>query len=1196
MLPVISSSFFFRQTLRSLAVAVSATLFFGSMAFADLDSVQSFPISGQLFRAGTTLPLLDSNAVIMFEVLDPSKKCVLYAEQQNVNTETSLGGFNVQVGSSVGDPKRCQGDSGNAMHTVYANAAPIQAQNADGVTCPGLTYIPQPGDGRYVRVIVISGNNRDILGPDIFQGALPSALVCENISGIEKSQLLLSDTASGYQLTQTNLQNMFTGAAYTNLQAIMAGNYAKASASGVQLPSLTSNPTTPTAGSVWYNQTSKQVEYYNGSQILAVGSGSSTGSSTPSGPPVITNSASLASGAIWVGSSANVAQPQTPSGDVTMSAGGAFTLASSGVTPGPYTKVTVDAKGRVTAGTTLQATDIPGLNWSTITAGKPTTLSGYGITDSVQNLGGFPSLQSGLASARPATAAAGAIYFATDTKTIYQFTNSAWAVIIQPSTATGTISGVSAGTGLTGGGASGAVTLSLANTAVTAGSYGDSAHIPTFAVNAQGQLTAAGTVPLTIAGAAPTGAAGGDLSGTYPNPSVTKINGVTVSATAPTSASQVLKYDGSTQWAPGYLGIADMRSTVAGNAAFFPLNCTAGQTLVYQAPTDTFICVNITVSGSAFGAQAANQIFAAPDGASGVPTFRNLVANDLPALNWSQITSGTPTTLAGYGITDAVQNAAGTPSVTTGADSAKGAAGTAGRIYIASDTLKIYRDNGATWDTLAQSSGTAPGGAAGGDLTGTYPSPTLVPSGVAAGSYGSSTQVAQISVDAKGRVVSAANVNIATPSFSQMSGALQISQMPALASGNIWVGNSANTVTPVVPTGDLTMTSAGSFNLINTGTAGTYTKVTTDAEGRVATGTNLGASDINSFAFVQGGNSFGAAAILGTNDSNTLQFATNASVAVTIATNQNVGIGTATPQAALDVNGAARVGSTTAACSSANAGAIQYSEGTLEYCNGTTWTSVSAASQGTCGMQGAFKNLKVTNTTAATANSQVVITADADCLYSGSSFLYATAVNVTASTACSGAANCLDSGAVSSSTWYSVWLISNGTKTASLLSQSPSSPVLPTGFTFSARVGWVLTDASKNLMRTLQNGRTAHYVVIASTNTPNLPQMTSGVAGSIATPTWVALSTSSFVPATASQINISASYPAGAGLMVAPNNSYGPWNSATNPPPFVPSPQSAGNTNFVRTPYLAPLESSSIFWASNNASAALFCLGWEDNL
>lgn len=70
-----------------------------------------------------------------------------------------------------------------------------------------------------------------------------------------------------------------------------------------------------------------------------------------------------------------------------LSGGGALTsdvtlsLGTSGVVAGTYTKVMVDAYGRVTSGTNLSSTDIPNLDWSKITTGKPTTLAGYGITD-----------------------------------------------------------------------------------------------------------------------------------------------------------------------------------------------------------------------------------------------------------------------------------------------------------------------------------------------------------------------------------------------------------------------------------------------------------------------------------------------------------------------------------------------------------------------------------------------------------------------------------------------------------------------------------------------------------------------------------------------------------------------------------------------------------------------------------------------
>lgn len=52
--------------------------------------------------------------------------------------------------------------------------------------------------------------------------------------------------------------------------------------------------------------------------------------------------------------------------------------------------------------------------------------------------------------------------------------------------------------------------------------------------------------------------------------------------------------------------------------------------------------------------QTANTVFAGPTtGIATTPTFRTLVTNDIPSLPWSKITSGTPTTLSGYGITDA---------------------------------------------------------------------------------------------------------------------------------------------------------------------------------------------------------------------------------------------------------------------------------------------------------------------------------------------------------------------------------------------------------------------------------------------------------------------------------------------------------------------------------------------------------------
>lgn len=249
----------------------------------------------------------------------------------------------------------------------------------------------------------------------------------------------------------------------------------------------------------------------------------------------------------------------------------------------------------------------------------------------------------------------------------------------------------------------------------------------------------------------------------------------------------------------------------------------------------------------------------------------------------------------------------------------------------------------------------------------------------------------------------------------------------------------------------------------------------------------------------------------------------------------------------------------------------------------TAFVEAAIASNGGS-IQGTFKNLKVTN--GATANSQVAITVDEIALEtSGNLYYTARTVSVTASTGSSGA-NGLDTGSVAASTWYSVWVIYNGTTVASLLSLSSTTPTLPSGYTYKARVGWVLTDGSRNLMRTLQYGRKTQYQVTAATNTATLP----GMAGGTAT-AWTAVAIAAFVPPTACRIDVSAfSDGSGFDVGVVPNNGYATSGGLTNVYPlFITS------GDFI-TVEMA-IEGSNIYWSSaGSVDNALACFGWEDNL
>lgn len=294
---------------------------------------------------------------------------------------------------------------------------------------------------------------------------------------------------------------------------------------------------------------------------------------------------------------------------------------------------------------------------------------------------------------------------------------------------------------------------------------------------------------------------------------------------------------------------------------------------------------------------------------------------------------------------------------------------------------------------------------------------------------------------------------------------------------------------------------------------------------------------------------------------------------------------------------------------SANTYAVAIGETVTVVANGTGWqivddglaaTSIASAYAPLSAVSlSGYSGLKISTLGASnyistiTANSIVLTTA-------GGAAYVAKSVNVSPNINTSGA-NGLDTGTRAASTWYHVYVIYNPTTntTAGLFSLSATAPTLPSGYTYYARVGAVLTDASgsKYLMQTLQTGRRVRYVITAGTNTAALPQMAGGASavGSVSTPTWVAVGTGPFVPPTADTIVLIIGGTGGANgqSMVAPNNAYGAYTNVSNQPPLVWTTSSGAQIVTVNLEMM--LESTNVYWAQTG-NFYLNCYGWEDNL
>ncbi|AHI05666.1 cell wall surface anchor family protein [Bdellovibrio bacteriovorus W] len=621
-----------------------------------------------------------NNVSFLFEILNPIGNCVIYREQKDgVNMVNSNGVFDVPIGSGV---KLFPADPIFKLIDSFDNS---RIHNCAG----GSKYNAKLGDVRVLQVQFHDGSGWKVISPSNEIRSVPYAAYSHSTHLIgDKSldDLLLKD------LLPTCTNNTFLN--WDGSKFICSADLANSIGTVTSVTSLTpalsvTNPTSTPTLSLAIGTSANTVAAGNDPRF--------SDARTPTG---------AASGDLkgsYPDPSIQSLQGQTLS--LTGSSEGQFlsyksnqwvpaTLQASDVTGlsamlAPYLKTadfnTAVANASCAAHQTMTYTSVAGFTCQSINVGLAGDVTGSIGVSKVERIQGIPVDVTNISAGQ-----------------VLKYDGSSWKPANDnDTTSPGTVTSVT----------SLHAALSITNSTTT--------PQLNLSVGSTANTLAAGDDIRFSDARTPTGSASGDLGGNYPAPSVEKIQGQSLALTG-VSEGQFLSYK-SNQWVPATLQANDVTGlsamlapylkTADFNTAVANASCAAHQTMTYTSVAG-FTCqsINVGLAGDVTGSIGVSKVerIQGKNISATAPTNNQVLQwngsawtpSTLPAGNAGTVTSvGSSTTAL------SVSNPTTTPTLTL-------AIGTTANTVAAGDDARFADSR-------------IPKGAAGGDLSGTYPNPSV---------------------------------------------------------------------------------------------------------------------------------------------------------------------------------------------------------------------------------------------------------------------------------------------------------------------------------------------------------------------------------------------------------------------------------------------------------------------------------------